>query len=78
MKVDLPMAQEAVQLGTKIAIIATVETTLGPSQRLIEKIGREQGKEMHCSQFLRTARGRAPERASGRAQPYPDGEHPQA
>ena len=40
------MAQEAVQLGTKIAIIATVETTLGPSQRLIEKIGREQGKEM--------------------------------
>ena len=52
MKVDLPMAQEAVQLGTKIAIIATVETTLGPSQRLIEKIGREQGKEMHCSQFL--------------------------
>ena len=32
MKVDLPMAQEAVQLG--------------------KKIGREQGKEMHCSQFL--------------------------
>ena len=29
-----------------------METTLGPSQRLIEKIGREQGKEMHCSQFL--------------------------
>ena len=54
MKVDLPMAEEAVAKGTKIALIATVETTLGPSQRLIEKVGREQGKEMHCTQFLQT------------------------
>ena len=46
MKVDLPMAREAVSLGTKIALIATVETTLGPSQRLIEKVGAEQGKKM--------------------------------
>ena len=44
MKIDLPMAQEAVRLGTKIALIATLETTLGPSQRLIEKVGAEQGK----------------------------------
>ena len=28
MKIDLPMAQEAVRLGTKIALIATLETTL--------------------------------------------------
>ncbi len=54
MKVNLPMAEEAVAKGTKIALIATVETTLGPSQRLIEKVGREQGKEMHCTQFLQT------------------------
>ena len=39
-------------MGTKIALIATVETTLGPSQRLIEKIGAEQGKKMECTQFL--------------------------
>ncbi|MEA4933207.1 MAG: aspartate/glutamate racemase family protein, partial [Lawsonibacter sp.] len=52
MKVDLPMAQEAVRLGTKIALIATVETTLGPSQRLIEQIGAEQGKTMVCTQYL--------------------------
>ena len=45
MKIDLPMAQEAVRLGTKIALIATLETTLGPSQRLIEKVGAEQGKK---------------------------------
>ncbi|NLV59790.1 MAG: hypothetical protein GXY67_13670, partial [Clostridiales bacterium] len=55
MKVDLPMAQEAVNLGTKIALIATVETTLGPSQRLIEKEGAKQGKVMECTQFLQTA-----------------------
>lgn len=52
MKVDLPMAQEAVALGTKIALIATVETTLGPSQRLIEQEGRAKGKTMECTQFL--------------------------
>ena len=52
MKIDLPMAKEAVSLGTKIALIATLETTLGPSQRLIEKVGAEQGKKMECTQFL--------------------------
>lgn len=55
MKVDLPMAQEAVSLGTKIALIATVETTLGPSQRLIEKEGTKQGKVMECTQYLQNA-----------------------
>ncbi len=52
MKVDKPMAEKAVELGSKIALIATVETTLGPSQRLIESIGRLQGKEIHCTRFL--------------------------
>lgn len=52
MKVDEPMAREAVRLGEKIAIIATVETTLAPSRRMIEKIGAEQGKTMQCEQFL--------------------------
>lgn len=55
MKVDLPMAQEAVRLGSRIALIATVETTLGPSQRLIEKVGAEAGKTMTCEQYLQTA-----------------------
>jgi len=52
MKVDLPMARQAVSLGTKIALIATVETTLGPSQRLIEKEGAKVGKVMECTQYL--------------------------
>ena len=52
MKVDEPMAEKAVSLGTNIALIATVETTLGPSQRLIERIGSSQKKRMKCTQFL--------------------------
>lgn len=55
MKIDVPMATEAVALGEKIALIATLETTLGPSQRLIEKIGAEQGKHMQCTQYLQNA-----------------------
>ena len=41
--------------GTKIALIATVETTLGPSQRLIEKEGAKAGKVMECTQYLQNA-----------------------
>lgn len=55
MKIDQPMAEEAVSIGTNIALIATVETTLGPSQRLIESIGAAQGKEMKCTQYLQNA-----------------------
>ncbi|MCG8402993.1 MAG: aspartate/glutamate racemase family protein, partial [Firmicutes bacterium] len=35
MKVDEPMAEEAVGIGGDISVIATVPTTLGPSVRLI-------------------------------------------
>ncbi len=52
MKIDLPMAREAVSLGSRFALIATVETTLGPSQRLIEKVAHQQGKEVTCTQYL--------------------------
>ncbi|MBC8536410.1 aspartate/glutamate racemase family protein [Feifania hominis] len=52
MKIDLPMARQAVELGERIALIATLETTLGPSARLIESVGREQGKQMRCDSYL--------------------------
>jgi aspartate/glutamate racemase len=54
MKVDLPMAQEAARLGSRIALIATVETTLGPSQRLIQREGRALGRTITCDRFLQT------------------------
>lgn len=53
MKIDEPMAREAVGFGTRIGIIATVETSIGPCQRLIESIGAGQGKTMKCTQYLK-------------------------
>lgn len=57
MKVDLPMAKEAVRLGTKIALIATLETTLGPSQRLIEKWAQSKARRWSASSTSRTPPG---------------------
>ena len=39
-KVDEAMAEKAVSLGRKIAVVATVPTTVGPSVRLIEQKAR--------------------------------------
>ena len=52
LKVDEPMAQKAVDLGKKIALIATVESTVGPSSRLIEKQARKSGKEIELKTYL--------------------------
>jgi len=45
-RIDEPMAREAVSLGEKIALISTLDTTQAPSRRLIERLGAEAGKEM--------------------------------
>ncbi len=45
-KIDYPMAREAVRLGDKIAVIATAISTVGPSTRLVEAAAREAGKEV--------------------------------
>lgn len=46
------MAREAVRLGKKIGLVATVESTVGPSGRLIERAAREAGKEIRLSRRL--------------------------
>lgn len=51
MKIDEPMAREAVRLGTNIALISTLPTTLGPSRRQIEKFGAEAGKKMAVTEY---------------------------
>nr|WP_122013196.1 aspartate/glutamate racemase family protein [Maliibacterium massiliense] len=43
-KIDLPMAEEALRHGARIALVATVATTVGPSRRLIERTAQAQGK----------------------------------
>ena len=45
-RIDEPMAHEAVSLGSRIALISTLVTTQAPSRRLIERIGQEAGKDM--------------------------------
>ena len=48
-KVDEAMAEKAVSLGKKIAMIATVASTVGPSSRLIEAAAKEAGKEIELT-----------------------------
>ena len=51
-KVDEAMAREVVRLGKRIALIATVQTTVGPSSRLIQSKAREAGKEIQLEVHL--------------------------
>ena len=52
LKVDEPMAEEAVRKGTNISVIATVQTTMGPSCRLIERTAEKAGKKVGIKECL--------------------------
>lgn len=52
LKIYEAMAEKAVQMGRKIAVVATVESTTGPSVRLIEKKAKELGKEVEVDLHL--------------------------
>jgi hypothetical protein len=54
LKTDLPMAEEAVQRGERIAVLATASTTVGPTRRLIESVARQAGKTVQVSTKLCT------------------------
>lgn len=45
-KIDQAMAEKAVRMGTKIALVTTNTTTVGPSRRLLERCAKEIGKEI--------------------------------
>lgn len=51
-KVDEAMAEKAVSLGKKVAVVATVPTTVGPSVRLVEQKAKEMGKEIEIETHL--------------------------
>lgn len=51
-KVDQEMARRAVLLGPKIAVIATVESTVGPSTRLIENTAKAMGKPIQLEKHI--------------------------
>lgn len=46
LKIDQAMAEKAVRMGKKIALITTNTTTVGPSKRLLERCAKEIDKEI--------------------------------
>ena len=52
LKVDEPMAEEAVAIGGRISVIATVASTMGPSVRLIEKTADRMNKKIEIRSCL--------------------------
>lgn len=48
-KIDQPMAEEAVRLGSRVAVIATAISTIEPSSRLVERMGEKAGKQVTVS-----------------------------
>lgn len=51
-KIDQPMAAEAVTHGKRLALIATVSSTVAPSKRLLKRNAAEQGREVVVSEYL--------------------------
>jgi Asp/Glu/hydantoin racemase len=46
LRIDEPMADEAVRLGSRVGVLATLRTTLEPTAELVERRGREAGKQV--------------------------------
>jgi Asp/Glu/hydantoin racemase len=51
-KIDESMAEETVSCGTRVAVLATVPTTLDPTVRLIERKAEEAGKKVEITRHL--------------------------
>ncbi|WP_373127683.1 aspartate/glutamate racemase family protein [Dielma fastidiosa] len=51
-KIDQPMAAEAVKHGPRIALIATVTSTVAPSKRLLERNAQDQGLTVTVTPYL--------------------------
>jgi aspartate/glutamate racemase len=52
LKVDQAMAERAVASATRIGVAATVQTTLDPTARLIERVAHEAGKSVEVRRAL--------------------------
>jgi Asp/Glu/hydantoin racemase len=52
LKIDVPMAEAAVDRGPRIAILATVSTTLKPTRDLVEKAAKEKGVKVQIETRL--------------------------
>ena len=52
LKVDVPMAEKAVELGTKIGVVATVQSTMKPSCNLVRNRAVAAGKTVEIVEYL--------------------------
>ncbi len=52
LRVDQPMADQAVQIGTRIGVIATLRTTLEPTADLIQRRAQKAGKRIDLTSRL--------------------------
>jgi aspartate/glutamate racemase len=52
LRVDAPMAEEAVRRGTRIGVIATVRTTLEPTANLVRRTGQRLGRDVQVEAVL--------------------------
>ena len=52
LRVDQPMADQAVQTGKRIGVIATLPTTLGPTSDLVRRRAAAAGKEIELTSVL--------------------------
>lgn len=68
LRIDDPMAREAVARGTRIAVSATLASTLGPTMDLIRRRAEEAGKEISLTPFL--VEGAGALLAQGRMEEY--------
>jgi len=51
-KIDDPMTERAVELGDRIAVVATAASTLGPSRALVERKGEDAGRDVTVETVL--------------------------
>src|SRR5581483_2310530 len=47
LRIDEPMADEAVRLGSRFGVVATLSTTLEPTAKLVERRAREARRDVH-------------------------------
>jgi len=47
LRIDEPMADEAVRLGSRVGVVATLSTTLEPTAKLVERRAREARRDVH-------------------------------
>jgi Asp/Glu/hydantoin racemase len=52
LKIDEPMAEQAVRRGRRIAVLATVESTMGPTCRLLQKQALEAGRDVQLTELV--------------------------